>query len=489
MKRLISLLFACSVFHAGGTCREKNPIPASLPAEENKSYTLLVTKVFGLFVSLCFLMPALYAGQNWPSFRGPSATGVAEGYPTPVKWDIERAENIRWKTYIPGLGHSSPVIWGERIFVTTAVKDTGESSLKVGLYGDVKSVKEGNIFSWHVYCIDRKNGKILWSRQSHIGKPKVKRHPKSSHASPTPCTDGNYVVAFFGSEGMYCYDMKGNLIWEKDLGKLDWGFFKSPAAQWGGGSSPVIHKQMVIVQCDVQKNSFLAAFNLRDGTELWKTVRNEVPTWGTPTVYTGNEHSQIIVNGYKHIGGYDIETGQEIWKLRGGGDIPIPTPIVAHDLIFITNSHGGSTPIYAVHVSAAGDISLAEDTSSNKDIAWSYSKDGNYIPTPIIYDEYLYCCSHKGKLSCIEARTGKLLYRESLSSSSVPFSASPVAAEGKIYCTSEKGDVYIVEAGAEFKLIGINKMNEICMATPAISRGTLFFRTRHHLVAVAEDKQ
>ncbi|MCH7559195.1 MAG: PQQ-like beta-propeller repeat protein [Planctomycetes bacterium] len=142
-----------------------------------------------------------------------------------------------------------------------------------------------------------------------------------------------------------------------------------------------------------------------------------------------------------------------------------------------------------MHVSAAGDISLAEDTSSNKDIAWSYSKDGNYIPTPIIYDEYLYCCSHKGKLSCIEARTGKLLYRESLSSSSVPFSASPVAAEGKIYCTSEKGDVYIVEAGAEFKLIGINKMNEICMATPAISRGTLFFRTRHHLVAVAEDKQ
>jgi len=246
---------------------------------------------------------------------------------------------------------------------------------------------------------------------------------------------------------------------------------------------------MIIIQCDVQKNSFLAAFDLKDGTQIWKTVRNDVPTWGTPTVYTGNEHSQIIVNGYKHIGGYDIETGEEIWRLRGGGDIPIPTPIVAHNLIYITNAHGGMSPIYAVRVSATGDISLAENTSSNKHIAWSYSRDGNYIPTPIIYNEYLYCCSDRGKLSCIEARTGKLLYRESLSSKTTAISASPVAAEGRIYCTAEKGDIYVVEAGAEFKLIGINKMNEICMATPAISQGTLFFRTRYHLVAVTEDKQ
>ncbi len=432
-------------------------------------------------------MPEPCAGQNWASFRGSSATGVVEGYPTPVKWDIERSENIRWRTYIPGLGHSSPVVWGERVFITTAVKDKGESSLKVGLYGDVGSVKEGNIFSWHVYCIDRRTGKILWNRESHKGKPKVKRHPKSTHASPTPCTDGNYVVAFFGSEGMYCYDMEGKLIWKKDLGKLDWGFFSSPSAQWGGGSSPVIHGQMVIIQCDVQENSFLAAFDLADGAQIWKTPRNDFPTWGTPTVYTGREHSQIIINGYKHIGGYDIKTGKEIWKMKGGGDIPVPTPIVGHNLIYITNAHGGKSPIYAVCLSATGDISLNEDESSNKHIAWSYSKDGNYIPTPILYNDYLYCCSGKGKISCIEAETGKLLYRESLSSSSVPFSASPVAADGKIYCTAEKGDIYVLKAGPEFKLIGTNKMNETCMATPAISQGALFFRTRNHLVAVAED--
>jgi len=442
--------------------------------------------IFSLFLAVGFLIPQACAGQSWSSFRGPLASGVAEGHSVPVKWDAERSENIRWKTYIPGLGHSSPIVWGNRIFITTAVQDKGKSSLKVGMYGDVRSAKEENIFSWHILCIDREDGKILWNRRSYIGKPKVKRHPKSSHANSTPCTDGNYVVAFFGSEGMYCYDIEGNLIWKKDLGKLDWGFFRSPAAQWGGGTSPIIHQQIVIVQCDVQKNSFIAAFDLKDGTQKWKTVRNDVPTWGTPTVYAGGEHSQIIVNGYKHIGGYDIETGKEIWKLRGGGDIPIPTPIVAHNLIYITNAHGGKSPIYAVHVSASGDISLDENESSNKHIAWSYERNGNYIPTPIVYKEYLYCCSDRGKLSCIEAGTGKLLYRESLSSSYAAVSASPVAADGKIYCTAESGDIYVVEAGPEFKLIGVNKMNEICMATPAISRGTLFFRTRHHLVAVAE---
>jgi len=447
-----------------------------------------VTAMFTVSVIVCFLMPEVYAGQNWPSFRGPSAAGVIEGYPTPVKWDLERLENIRWKVRVPGLGHSCPIVWGDLIFVTTAVKDEGESSLKVGLYGDVESVKEEDVLSWHLYCIARE-GKILWSRQSHKGKPKVKRHPKSTHANSTPCTDGNYVVAFFGSEGMYCYDMEGNLIWQKDLGKLDWGYFSSPSAQWGGGSSPVIHKQMVIIQCDVQKDSFLAAFNLKDGAEIWKTFRDDVPTWGTPTVYTSAQYSQIIVNGYKHIGGYDVETGREIWKLRGGGDIPVPTPIVAHDLVCITNAHGRMSPIYAVRLSAAGDISLAENATSNKHIAWSHSRGGNYIPTPVIYGDYLYCCSDRGKMSCFEARTGELVYREGLSSSSGAFSASTVAADGKIYCTAEKGDVYIVKAGPEFKLLGTNKMNETCMATPAISQGTLFFRTRHHLVAVAEGKQ
>jgi len=442
-----------------------------------------------IVLALSLSAQGLYAGQNWPSFRGPSAAGVAEGYPTPSKWDLKSGENIRWKTPIPGLAHSSPVIWGDRVFVTTAVKSEGESVLKVGLYGDIKSEKEDTVFDWHLYCIDRKTGKVLWIRRCHSGKPKVKRHAKSTHANATACTNGKVVVAFFGAEGLYCYDVEGNLVWQKDLGVLDWGYFRAPAAQWGGGSSPIIHNNMVILQCDVQKDSFIAAYALKDGAQVWRTPRDDVPTWGTPTVYTGAEHSQIIINGFKHIGAYDIETGAEIWRMTGGGDIPVPTPIVAHDLIYITNAHGRMSPVYAVKLSATGDISLKENESNNQHVAWSHPKGGNYMTTPIVWEDYLYCCSNSGKLSCFNAATGELVYRESLGSSSVASSASPVAANGKIYFPGEKGDIYVVQAGPEFKVIAVNKMNETCMATPAISRGALFFRTRNYLVSVAEPKE
>jgi outer membrane protein assembly factor BamB len=443
----------------------------------------------GLCLALGLMMSSVGAGQDWPSFRGPSASGVAQGYKTPSQWSVSPPQNMLWKTPVPGLGHSSPVVWGDRVFVTTAIPKQGESNLKVGMYGDVESITEKEPFSWHLYCVDRNSGNILWDRQAYEGKPKVKRHPKSSHANATPCTNGNCVVAFFGSEGLYCYDMSGNLLWQKDLGVLDWGFYRSPAAQWAGGCSPVIHERMVIVQCDVQKDSFIAAFDLKDGALLWKTARTDVPTWGTPTVYAAQQDSQIVVNGYKHIGGYDIRSGKEIWRMTGGGDIPVPTPIVAHGLIYVTNAHGRMSPIYAIRLSARGDILLKEDETSNEHIAWSYAKGGNYIPTPLVYEDLLYCGSDRGTLSCFECATGKLVYRENLDPAGAAFSASPVAADGRIYFTAESGNVYVVPAGPEFRLLGVNKMGETCMATPALTRGTLIFRTRQHLVAVAEYNQ
>ncbi len=428
----------------------------------------------------------IHAQQNWPSFRGQNGRGIAEGYSTPVKWDVTQSENIRWKVSIPGLGHSSPAIWGDRVFVTTAVKDT-DQELKVGLYGNVESVIDDDAYTWIVYCINAKTGKVLWEKQAHTGKPKVKRHPKSSHANATPCTDGKYVIAFFGSEGLYCYDMDGKLTWSKDLGVLDSGWFRNPTAQWGGGSSPIIHGQMVILQCDVQKNSFIGSFDLKTGKEIWRTKRDDVPTWSTPTIYETNEQTNIVVNGYKHIGGYDIAGGTEIWRMTGGGDIPVPTPVVGDGLIYITNAHGRMSPVYAIRTSANGDISLAKDESSNEHVAWSYSRGGNYMTTPVLYKGLLYCCSNSGKLSCFDAKTGKQLYRENIGGRSVAFSASPVAAEGKIYFPGEKGDIYVVQAGAEFKLLAVNSMGETCMASPAISQGILFLRTRSHLVAVEKE--
>ncbi len=419
---------------------------------------------------------------DWPQFRGPGASGVAEGFATPTKWNAETGENIRWKTPIPGLGHSSPIIWGDKLFVTSAVSDR-DDTLKVGLYGDISPVEDDSEQSWRVYCLDKKSGKILWDREAHRGKPAIKRHTKATHANCTPATDGEHVVAFFGSEGLYCFDMDGDLLWKKDFGVLDAGYYAVPPAQWEFGSSPIIHDGKVIVQCDVQKDSFIAALDVTDGKELWRTPRDEVPTWGTPTVHVSSGRSQVIANGWKHIAGYDLATGKELWTMKGGGDIPVPTPIVAHDLIFITNAHGQAAPVYAIKTDAKGDISLGGDETNNSFIAWSDMRIGNYMQTPLVYRDLLYCCRDSGIMSTFVAKTGKVNYRSKRLAEGVGFTASPVAADGKVYFTSEEGDVYVVKGGDKYELLSKNRLGETCMATPAISEGVLYFRARRNIIA------
>ncbi len=447
----------------------------------------LVT-IGGVALNLVVALAAIGAepeGVNWPSFRGPHASGVAEGFKTPQRWSVPKGQNIRWKVPVAGLGHSGPIVWKDRIFLTTAVQAKGQAELKPGLYGDIAPVEADTINRWLVYCFDRTTGKLLWERTAHEDVPRTKRHPKSSHANPTPATDGQHVVAFFGSEGLYCYDLSGNLLWKKDMGLLDAAFYRSPAAQWGFASSPVIHDGLVIVQCDVMKNSFLAALDITDATEVWRTPRDDVPTWATPTIDARADRTQVIVNGYKHIGGYDVRTGKPLWRLSGGGDIPVPTPVVKHGLIYITSAHGRQSPIYAVRVDATGDITLAGTETTNEHIAWSHRRRGNYMQTPIVYGKHVYLCSDSGVMSCLDAGTGRYLYRHRLGVGA-GFTASPVAADGKIYLTAESGEVVVVAAGPKYEVIAVNDLGETCLATPAISQGELFFRTRHHLVAVSD---
>lgn len=422
--------------------------------------------------------------KNWPQFRGPGASGVAEGFKTPVTWNIERGENLRWKQAIPGLGHSSPAIWGERIFLTTAVAEGKDEGLRTGLYGDIESVNENYPHKFQVICIDKKDGKILWTQTAHEGVPKVKRHQKGSHASCTVATDGKHVVAFFGSEGLYCYDFDGKLLWKRDFGVIDSGYYVVPSAQWGFSSSPVIFENRVIIQADGQKDSFVAALNIADGHDVWKTARDEVPTWGSPTVYRQDGRTQVICNGYKHIGGYDFATGKEVWKLVGGGDIPIPTPIVAHGLIFIANAHGRMGPLYAIRSSAEGTIVPPDPGSENQNIVWWNDRAHDYMHTPIIVGDELYTCRTEGVMTAFDARTGAKLYGKRLGKGSASFTASSVAADGKIYFTDEDGDVFVVKAGKEFELLATNEMGEVCMATPAISEGVLYFRTQKSLIAI-----
>jgi outer membrane protein assembly factor BamB len=423
----------------------------------------------------------LAADSDWPQFRGPAASGVANGSP-PIEWNVESGKNILWKTGIPGLGHSSPIIWGDRIFITSAVAEKGESSLKVGLYGDINPVKDEGPQRFNVYCIDRRSGKILWERTAASGVPKIMRHPKSTHASPTPATDGKHVIASFGSEGLYAYDLNGNLIWRKDFGVLDAGYYEVPDAQWGFASSPVIHDGVVIVQADVQKNSFLGAFDVHTGRELWRVPRNDVPTFGTPAVvpYTagGTNGLQVVVNGWHHIGGYDFKTGKELWMLKGGGDIPVPTPVFADGLIVITNAHGSGRPIYAIRTNASGDV-----TGSKSAMAWSVDRAGNYMQTPLLDKGIGYFCFDNGVLTTYRLSSGEKLFQQRLGGTT-GFTSSPVAATDRLYITNEDGHTFVLAKGSEYKLLGENDIGETVMASAAISGDVLYLRGRNHLFAI-----
>ena len=428
------------------------------------------------------------AAGTWPSFRGAGAAGVADGYPLPAKWSVPDSQNIRWKTPIPGLGLSSPVIWGGRLFVSSAIGGEAKPDLKVGLYGDIASVNDASVHRWVVYALDAASGRILWEKTVHTGVPTIKRHPKSTHANTTLATNGRQLVAFFGSEGLYCFDLDGKLLWQKDLGVLDSAFFVAPDAQWEFASSPVIHDDTVLVQCDVLKGSFIAAFSVKNGQELWRTPREDVPTWGTPTVHVAGGRAHMIVNGFKHAGAYDVQTGKEIWRLQGGGDIPVPTPVVGHGLVFLTSAHGPMAPIYAIRLDAAGDISLKPGETSNASVAWSYPREGAYMSTPLVYGDYLYNIRMNGVLHGYNARTGERLFQQRLGGGTTGFTASPVAGDGKIFIASEDGDVFVVKAGPAFELLATNPMGDVCMASPALSKGVIYFRTKSHVVAVAAAK-
>ena len=428
-------------------------------------------------------------GVDWPQFRGAHASGVADGFGAPIRWNAETGENVLWKTPIPGLGHSSPVVWGDLVCVTTA--DSGQpDELKVGLYGDIEPVANETVQRWAVHCLDKTTGAERWRAIAREGLPAIPRHPKSTHASSTLATDGTRLVAMFGSEGLHAYDVQtGRELWNVEFGVLESGFFRAPTALWGFASSPIIHDDLVVIQADVLNGSFLTALDVATGETVWRVGRDDVPTWSTPTVHVVDDRAQIVVNGYRHIGGYDLETGQELWRMAGGGDIPTPTPVVDSGLIFVTNAHGGEAPIFAISEGALGDITPAAGVRSNDHLVWSQRRDGAYMQTPIVYRGHLYNCRDNGVLSVYDPRTGRRHYQQRIGGGGSGFSASPVAADGRVYFSSEDGSVFVVKAGREFEVLAENPMGEMLMATPALSEGVMYLRTRGHLVAVGKESR
>jgi outer membrane protein assembly factor BamB len=279
--------------------------------------------------------------------------------------------------------------------------------------------------------------------------------------------------------------MNGRAVWKKDLGILNAGAYDAPDYEWGTASSPIIYKDLVIVQCDTQNESFLLAANVNNGETVWKTTRDELPSWGTPTIYPGRNRVELVTNASKFIRGYDPVTGKELWRLGGSSKITAPTPVFSGDLIVVASGRRPEAPIFVIRAGALGDITLDNGQSANKYVAWSKQARGSYMPTPLIYGNYLYVLSNQGVLDCYDLQTGAEIYRQRISHRGGGFSASPVAADGKIYLPSEDGEMFVVKAGPKFESLATNSIGELIMATPAISDGKMFVRSQHHVFAIS----
>jgi outer membrane protein assembly factor BamB len=370
------------------------------------------------------------------------------------------------------------------VFVTTAVSSAASSQFVHGLTETAASAEDNSKHSWRIYCLDKNTGNIIWQKVVYEGAPKTKRHVKASFANSSPATDGKNLIVSFGSEGLYCFDLDGKFLWKQDLGTLDGGWTAGPDFHWGFGSSPIIYKQLVIVQCDTQNQSFIAAYNLANGKRVWQTPREEDSSWSTPTIYEGKDGAELITSGTKFYRGYDPLTGKELWRIADGVDVKIPTPIAANDLYFLG---GGSSnerhAFYAVRAGARGEIKPADPAAKN--IAWQNAQIRPHLVTPIVYKGYLYVCTDNGILSQYQANTGEATFRARLGSGG-SFASSPVAADGKVYFFNEDGEVFVVKAATTFELLARNSMGEVVMATPAITGKMIVVRGQSHVFGIAE---
>ena len=423
----------------------------------------------------------------WPAFRGRDRSGIADGQGLVLEWDAPTSKNIAWKTPIPGFSVSSPIIWKDRVFVLTAVSSAGDDTFRIGLYGDVRPVDDLSEHRWLLFALDKATGAVLWERELYRGVPRTKRHTKSSQANATPVTDGTRIVNVLGTVGLLvAHDFDGNLLWERDIGVLNSGWFYDPDYQWGHSNSPLIYKDRVILQADIHQGSFIAAYDLATGEELWRTAReDEIPTFSSPTLYRGATGDEIVTNGTQ-IRSYDARTGKPLWFLGPNSEIPIGVPVVTEDMIYVTAGYPPVRPIYAIRPGARGDISLADGTDSSEAIVWSKNRGGTYIPSPLIYRGYFYTNANNGRLTCYDAATGERVYRARIGGVGGSYAASPIAADDRLYFTSEEGETFVVQAGSEYKLLARNTVDEIVLSTPAASDGLLVIRSLNHVFGIGE---
>lgn len=416
---------------------------------------------------------------NWPQWRGPSSQGVSAEKNLPEEWSEEK--NVKWKTAIPGRGHSSPIVWGKRIFLTTAIEGEQIPGAKAVTHVfDGKewkhpdSVGADRKHTFKLLSLDRDTGKILWERTAWAGAPFDDRHRKSSYAASTPATDGRRVYAFFGAEGLYAYDFDGDLKWKADLGKLG-------TAGMGAGISPVLYENLVIVQADEEngEKSFIVGLDKRTGREVWRVPRKVQVTWATPIIVKTSKRTELVTSGTEAIISYDPSTGRELWRAKGLESNAIPSPVAFNDTVYLFAGYPKKIA-YAIKLGGAGDVT---DTPH---VVWKYEKGLAYVPSPILYDGRLYLLTDKGIMTALDASTGKVVYEGGRVPAPSSFTASPVAFDGKILLTSEDGDTYVIKAGPEHTVLKTNSLGEPVYASPAIAHGKIFIRGEKHLYAIGK---
>ena len=440
-------------------------------------------------VIVCFCMISTVAwgsdtpskfDRYWPMWRGPLASGVAPYGDPPIEWNENK--NIRWKIEIPGRGHATPIVWGDTVFVTTAIKtdkrvefEQTEQPPRRRRRGP-PNIKTSNIHKFIIFAISRSHGSILWQKTVREELPHEGTHPTGSWASNSPVTDGEHVYAYFGSHGLYCFDMEGNLQWEKDFGDM------TIRRSFGEGSSPTLYGEVIVINWDHEGDSFIIALDKRTGEKLWKVDRDEITSWSTPIAVEHDGKPQVIVSATHRTRSYDLATGDVIWECGGMTHNTIPSPVTANGMVYVTSGFRGNA-LQAIQLAAAkGDI------SSSESVVWEHDRDTPYVPSPLLYDDMLYFLKHnKGILSCFSARTGEAYYGPQRLQGLTEVYASPVGASNRVYLADRDGAILVIKHGPKFEVLTKNMLDDGFDASPAIVDNEIYLRGRKYLYCIASD--
>lgn len=418
---------------------------------------------------------------NWPALRGADGRGVSSETALPITWSA--TDNVLWKTAIPGRGHSSPIVWGDRIFLTTAIKGEavpGHEAVKHNLGEGMEdwvhpdSVDVGYVHQYRVLALDAGSGAIVWDVLASEGLPYDNRHSASSYASPTAVTDGEHVYAYFGTAGLHAFDFDGNLLWSADLGKV-------ATLGMGVGTSPLLYGDLVIVQVDRElgEDSYITALDRRTGEPVWSTERHGIEvSWTTPALVGSGDDVELVTSGNQFLVGYDPATGEELWRMDGLHSNSIHQPLLYGDTVIFTAGYPEKV-VKAIRTGGRGQLDESH-------LAWSYNKGTAYVASSLVVGDYLYVLADNGVVTCLNASTGEIVYEGGRPPVPQKFFASPIAWDGKILLPGEDGEMFVMSAGPEFEILATNSMDEKVWASPAIANGRLYIRGLDHLFAIGE---